>query len=58
MAWRWDLDMTPEELSDEINRLRSVLEIIAEQSTDKLKAIQAKGALDNIGPCSLPNGEG
>ena len=47
------------ELHDEIERLqaenakfRSALEIIAESSTDKLKALQAKGALANIGPKS------
>lgn len=57
MTWRWDLDMTPKELSDEVNRLRLVLEIIAEKSTDKLKAIQAKAALANVGPSSLSNGE-
>jgi len=50
-------DETPErlmaliaELTEENDRFRHALELIAEGSTDKLKALQAKSALTNIGP--------
>ena len=38
-----------EDLKDRIARLRAALELIA-GSPDKLQALQAKAALDNIGP--------
>ena len=39
-----------DEAADEIARLRKVLETIAGAATDKLQALQAKAALENIGP--------
>lgn len=39
-----------EDAQAEADRFRAALEVIAEQSTDKLKAMQARCALDNIGP--------
>lgn len=41
------------EKDDEIARLRAVLEIIA-GSSDKLQALQARAALDNIGAAVSP----
>jgi len=38
-----------ERLREENTRYREALELIAENSQDKLKALQAKVALDNIG---------
>lgn len=37
------------EAADEIARLRTVLELIAGSSADRLQALQARAALDNIG---------
>lgn len=34
--------------ADEIERLRAALELIAGSASDKLQALQAKSALDNI----------
>lgn len=41
-----------EEAAAEIERLRAALELIAGSATDKLQAMQARNALDNIGPKS------
>lgn len=43
-------DETRATAAREIERLRAALEIIAEGSADKLKVLQARAALDNIGP--------
>lgn len=42
------------ELRKENERLRATLEIIAGSATDKLQAMRAKAALDNIGPAMAP----
>ncbi len=42
------------EAADEIERLRATLELIAGSATDKLQAMHAKAALDNIGPAMAP----
>lgn len=44
------------DLLEQNGRMRAALETIAEGSTDKLKGLQAKNALDNIGPKITCNG--
>jgi hypothetical protein len=39
-----------DDAADEILRLRAALELIAGTAADKLQALQARAALDNIGP--------
>lgn len=41
------------ELRAQNDRMREALELIAEDTTDRLKAMQAKNALDNIGAAAL-----
>lgn len=41
----------------EIVRLRAALELIAGKSSDKLQSMQARSALDNIGPRGCSDGQ-